>query len=128
MNQVFCGCGRPVAPFTFECSVCDRTLGLYYSTAERQREFRERNRARPRIPIDHERPDLFERANCAGMPAELFFPGQGESCALAKAVCDGCEIREECLQYAISHNEKFGIWGGTSERERIRIRRARRAS
>jgi WhiB family redox-sensing transcriptional regulator len=40
-------------------------------------------------------------------------------------VCRGCVVREECLEYALSNGEKFGIWGGMSERERRRLRRAR---
>ncbi len=40
-------------------------------------------------------------------------------------MCGGCEVRMECLEYALRHGEKFGIWGGMSERERRRIRRQR---
>jgi WhiB family redox-sensing transcriptional regulator len=58
----------------------------------------------------------------------LFFPARGDSTAEAKAVCAACQVRAECLQYALEHNEKFGIWGGLSERERRRLRRARRAA
>ena len=40
-------------------------------------------------------------------------------------MCGGCEVKTECLEYALRHGEKFGIWGGMSERERRRIRRQR---
>ena len=43
----------------------------------------------------------------------------------AKEVCRGCVVREDCLEYALANGEKFGIWGGMSERERRRLRRAR---
>ena len=43
----------------------------------------------------------------------------------AKEVCRGCIVREDCLEYALLNGEKFGIWGGMSERERRRIRRQR---
>lgn len=43
----------------------------------------------------------------------------------AKEVCRGCVVRQDCLEYALAHGEKFGIWGGMSERERRRVRRAR---
>ena len=43
----------------------------------------------------------------------------------AKEVCRGCVVREDCLEFAIANSEKFGIWGGMSERERRRVRRAR---
>ena len=66
-----------------------------------------------------------ERANCLGVDPDLFFPERGASTREAKAVCRGCEVRAECLEYALDHGEKFGIWGGLSERERRRVRRQR---
>ncbi len=66
-----------------------------------------------------------ERANCLGVDPDLFFPERGASTREAKAVCRGCEVRDECLEYALDQGEKFGIWGGLSERERRRVRRQR---
>ncbi len=66
-----------------------------------------------------------ERANCLGVDPDLFFPERGASTREAKAVCGGCEVRLECLEYALCNGEKFGIWGGLSERERRRLRRQR---
>jgi WhiB family redox-sensing transcriptional regulator len=57
--------------------------------------------------------------------ADLFFPERGASTKEAKAVCAACTVRETCLEYALAHGEKHGIWGGKSERERRRIRIAR---
>jgi len=65
------------------------------------------------------------RANCMGVDPELFFPERGASTREAKEVCRGCVVREDCLEFAIANSEKFGIWGGMSERERRRVRRAR---
>ncbi len=65
------------------------------------------------------------RANCMGVDPELFFPERGSSTREAKEVCRGCVVRVECLEFAIANSEKFGIWGGMSERERRRVRRAR---
>jgi WhiB family redox-sensing transcriptional regulator len=65
------------------------------------------------------------RANCLGVDPDFFFPERGASTREAKAVCAGCEVRADCLEYALVNGEKFGIWGGLSERERRRIRRAR---
>lgn len=65
------------------------------------------------------------QANCMGVDPDLFFPERGSSTREAKEVCRGCVVREDCLEYAIVHSEKFGIWGGLSERERRRIRRSR---
>lgn len=53
----------------------------------------------------------------------LWFPERGASTAEAKAICRVCPVQAECLTYAINNNEKHGIWGGKSERERRRIRR-----
>ena len=66
-----------------------------------------------------------ERANCLGVDPDLFFPERGASTREAKSVCRGCDVRLECLEYALGHGEKFGIWGGLSERERRRVRRER---
>jgi WhiB family redox-sensing transcriptional regulator len=56
-----------------------------------------------------------ERALCAQTDPEAFFP--------AKRVCLSCDVRSECLEYALAHDERFGIWGGLSERERRRLKR-----
>ena len=66
-----------------------------------------------------------EQANCLGVDPDLFFPERGASTREAKSVCRGCEVRIDCLEYALAHGEKFGIWGGLSERERRRVRRQR---
>ena len=66
-----------------------------------------------------------DQANCLGVDPDLFFPERGASTREAKEVCRGCVVREDCLEYALTNGEKFGIWGGMSERERRRIRRAR---
>jgi WhiB family transcriptional regulator, redox-sensing transcriptional regulator len=65
------------------------------------------------------------QANCMGVDPDLFFPERGSSTREAKEVCRGCVVREECLEFALENGEKFGIWGGLSERERRRIRRRR---
>jgi WhiB family redox-sensing transcriptional regulator len=72
------------------------------------------------------RPQLNGAASCQGVDPDLFYPERGESTKQAKAVCRGCEVREDCLEYALVNGEKFGIWGGLSERERRRLRRQRK--
>jgi len=64
-----------------------------------------------------------ERALCAQTDHEAFFPEKGGSTREAKRICTGCEVRSECLEYALSKDERFGIWGGLSERERRRLKR-----
>jgi WhiB family redox-sensing transcriptional regulator len=73
---------------------------------------------------DDEIPEWQERALCAQTDPEAFFPEKGGSTREAKRICSGCEVRAECLDYALAHDERFGIWGGLSERERRRLRRA----
>ena len=62
-------------------------------------------------------------ALCAQTDPEAFFPEKGGSTRDAKKICAQCEVKAECLEYALSNDERFGIWGGLSERERRRLRR-----
>ncbi|AEI11634.1 transcription factor WhiB [Cellulomonas gilvus ATCC 13127] len=64
-----------------------------------------------------------ERALCAQTDPEAFFPEKGGSTREAKKVCTGCDVRAECLEYALANDERFGIWGGLSERERRKLKR-----
>lgn len=73
-------------------------------------------------------PSFMDLGACQGLDPEIFFPDRGESLKPAKAVCDQCIVKDECLEFALTSGERFGVWGGTSERERRRIRRARRAA
>jgi WhiB family redox-sensing transcriptional regulator len=91
---------------------------------------------RPHLSVVPEAPAAFEpeplpttpdqwqdRALCAQTDPEAFFPEKGGSTREAKKICLGCEVRHECLEYALAHDERFGIWGGLSERERRRLKR-----
>lgn len=64
-----------------------------------------------------------QRALCAQTDPEAFFPEKGGSTRDAKKVCVGCDVRSECLEYALMHDERFGIWGGLSERERRKLKK-----
>jgi WhiB family transcriptional regulator, redox-sensing transcriptional regulator len=64
-----------------------------------------------------------DRALCAQTDPEAFFPEKGGSTREAKKVCRACDVRAECLEYALEQDERFGIWGGLSERERRRLKR-----
>ena len=63
-------------------------------------------------------------ALCAQTDPEAFFPEKGGSTRDAKRVCLSCTVRTECLEYALAQDERFGIWGGLSERERRKLKRA----
>ena len=62
-------------------------------------------------------------ALCAQTDPEAFFPEKGGSTRDAKKVCGACSVRSQCLEYALANDERFGIWGGLSERERRRLRK-----
>lgn len=66
------------------------------------------------------------RGNCRGMDPDLMFPLSDKDVDKGKAVCVGCPVSQECLEFALTNGEKHGIWGGYSEKEIDRIRRIRR--
>jgi WhiB family redox-sensing transcriptional regulator len=69
-------------------------------------------------------------AACRGLDVEAFYPVTEDEAdaAEAKAVCATCPVRQACLEHALAHREREGVWGGTTERERRRIVRQRRKS
>lgn len=75
--------------------------------------------------MEFDRADWVKQAECAGMATDLWFPQRGASTKEAKAVCAVCPVRQECLDHAMAVPERYGIWGGFSERERRRIRKRR---
>jgi WhiB family redox-sensing transcriptional regulator len=71
------------------------------------------------------RPAWHRYAACRGQGVAAWFPARGQSLDAARAVCAGCSVREECLAAALevpAHDDN-GVWGGTSVRERLRLRR-----
>ena len=77
-----------------------------------------------RRPVEDDNPLAWQTdALCAQTDPEAFFPEKGGSTRDAKKICASCEVRSECLEYALENDERFGIWGGLSERERRRLRR-----
>jgi WhiB family redox-sensing transcriptional regulator len=80
----------------------------------------EERAAQPRF-ADDEEPSWQDLALCAETDPEAFFPEKGGSTREAKRVCRSCDVRAECLEYALENDERFGIWGGLSERERRRV-------
>ncbi len=81
---------------------------------------------RPQQPVDDGNPLAWQTdALCAQTDPEAFFPEKGGSTRDAKKICTTCEVRAQCLEYALTNDERFGIWGGLSERERRKLRRGR---
>ena len=66
------------------------------------------------------------RAACRGLDPAIFYPPTDEEAGEAKAICGECPVALACLEHAIEHREKNGVWGGETERERLRIVRRRR--
>ena len=75
------------------------------------------------IDADAEDAGWQERALCAQTDPEAFFPEKGGSTREAKKVCLTCDVRGDCLEYALMNDERFGIWGGLSERERRKLKK-----
>ncbi len=85
-------------------------------------ELRSRAGTMPQIPIDV---SWQEQSACNDHDVKMFFPENGAGVKKAKAICAECEVRNECLEYALLNNIPHGVWGGASERQRVQIRRER---
>lgn len=68
-----------------------------------------------------------DRRKCRNVPREVFYPDNSAGVARARRICAHCAVRSPCLEYALRHHIADGIWGGTSERERLRLQRERRS-
>ena len=64
--------------------------------------------------------DWRDQGRCAEVDSDLFFPDKGHSTAPAKRVCMACEVRVQCLEYALANGERHGVWGGLSYPQRRR--------
>ncbi len=82
----------------------------------------------PVVPLQAGAGDLMpgpwlSQGRCGETDPDAFFPGKGGSTREAKKVCWACEVRDECLEWALATGQRFGVWGGLSERERRRLKR-----
>ncbi len=87
-------------------------------------------RKKIRIPLVQANEDWKVKARCKGIDPELFFPARGyhQGTTQAIAVCRLCAVREQCLDYALRNREKFGVFGGKSDRARRTWRRQLRVT
>lgn len=69
-----------------------------------------------------------QNAACRGVEPDIFYPVSEEEADPAKAICAVCNVRTACLEYALAHRERDGVWGGATEKERRRLLRQRRKS
>lgn len=110
------------------CPDCGRLfagpLGVWMHRMRVHKDIVEATRLTARSTINElvVRTDWMERANCKGVDTQAFYPSDGDFAVEAIRACLGCDVRAECLDYALVNNEQ-GIWGGTSQRERARMRR-----
>lgn len=74
----------------------------------------------------NERPYWQAYAECREHSPRMFFPEKGVNVAYAKGVCARCQVREQCLEYAMQSVEVHGVWGGLTHRERVALRREQR--
>lgn len=72
---------------------------------------------------DYREHDWLEYAYCKGLDPDIFFANSEPEQLEAARICGGCAVRAECLEYALITNQKDGVWGGTTEREREGIRK-----
>jgi WhiB family redox-sensing transcriptional regulator len=80
----------------------------------------------PPALFDPQRPDWQHEGACLGHDPDIWFPERGQDYQRAKLICHECPVRTECLEWALATEQKFGIWGGASERERRAMRAQRR--
>ncbi len=76
------------------------------------------------LPPDPTPPDFWQdRAACFGVDPDVFFPISEEEAGPALMFCGVCQIREECLAWALKNGERYGVWGGLTEQRRRRVAR-----
>ena len=68
--------------------------------------------------MDDERFDWQARGLCRGVEPEGFFPISEEDAWRAKEICAACNVRESCLVFSLTNRERYGVWGGVTEKER----------
>lgn len=104
------------------------SAGYRYDTGEVERDaqLREMKQHLKSKLLTYQEPWMAD-AVCSQTDPDAFFPEKGGSTAEAKKVCLSCPVRTECLEYALSHNERYGIFGGKSERERRKLAKGRAA-
>jgi hypothetical protein len=94
---------------------------------DRRNEVQAKRRGRTELLVDLLAPPSWAaQGACRDHPDIDFFPGQGEDYEPAQAICQSCPVQAECLEAGM--DEAHGIWGGTTARERVRLRATKRNS
>lgn len=113
------------------CTHC-RAAAAAYQRQRRRRNGETTAERSPRVAARHfelsmEAREWMLEGECRHVQSVNFFPDTGENSDQAKAVCDTCPVKAQCLEHAITFPEYHGVWGGTTptERKQIRGRRMR---
>jgi WhiB family transcriptional regulator, redox-sensing transcriptional regulator len=74
--------------------------------------------------------DWRSQGACLHADPDVFFPisvagASTTQVRMARAICAGCPVRSDCVDFAVEHREIQGIWGGTTDEERKKLRRVR---
>lgn len=119
----FLAAHEALAPDALEEELLDPPVALFPAPAEK--DTRPVWIGLPGLSDDYDDGELGWQSDalCAQTDPEAFFPEKGGSTRDAKKVCAACNVRSQCLEYALANDERFGIWGGLSERERRRLRK-----
>lgn len=67
--------------------------------------------------------EWYDDALCVEVGGDFWFAERGESTKEAKQVCKQCPVQPACLEYALRTNQRYGVWGGLSERARGKLKR-----
>ncbi len=78
------------------------------------------------MSIETDPREWMEKAECREKDPGIFYPHDAGGVVAAREICKICEVKTVCLEYALTERIDHGVWGGTSERERRRMLRARR--
>ena len=73
--------------------------------------------------IERNRPKWMDLGSCRQYPQNWWYYDGAGGIGRARTICESCPVQGECLTYALDHHEKFGMWGGKSERQRRRMLR-----
>lgn len=78
--------------------------------------------------VNAQGPAWQDLALCAETDPEIFYPEKGGGTRAAKQVCRACPVRTPCLEFALEHDERWGVYGGLSPNQRKGLKRRARAA
>jgi WhiB family redox-sensing transcriptional regulator len=113
------------------CDLCKQARNEYQSNNKKKNRGTLQKPGTPIFPSHpfDDNPNWTNTAACKGA-TEIFYPERGDnvSARKAKKICANCPIKQKCLEYALYHNERIGIWGGLTDRERERLKKQLKTS